>query len=184
MSDSLQPYGLQPTRVLCPWDFPGKNTGVGCHFLLQGIFPTQVLNLGLRHCRQISYRLSHLAFHVDFLIKAILTSLKWYCFVVLICFSLVISDAEHLLWPLAICWISTLHPHVGWWWGRPISLISSPRIWVQFSSFHQFNTFSGQTHDLFRTVIFKTLDKVSPGGLREDLLTCKVNRIVSSNPRL
>ena len=29
------------TRLLCPWDFPGKNTGVGCHFLLQGIFPTQ-----------------------------------------------------------------------------------------------------------------------------------------------
>ena len=35
MSDSLRPHGLQPTRFLCPWDFPGKNTGVGCHFLLQ-----------------------------------------------------------------------------------------------------------------------------------------------------
>ena len=35
------------TRFLCPWDFPGKNTGVGCHFLLQGIFLTQGLNLGL-----------------------------------------------------------------------------------------------------------------------------------------
>jgi len=33
--------------VLCPWDSPGKNTGVGCHFLLQGIFPTQGSNLGL-----------------------------------------------------------------------------------------------------------------------------------------
>ena len=43
-SDSLQPYRLQPARLLCPWDFPGKNTGVGCHFLLQGIFPTQGLN--------------------------------------------------------------------------------------------------------------------------------------------
>ena len=32
---------LLPTRVLCPWDVPGKNTGVGCHFLLQGISPTQ-----------------------------------------------------------------------------------------------------------------------------------------------
>ena len=38
---SLQPHGLQPTRLLCPWDFPGKNTGVGCHSLLQGIFLTQ-----------------------------------------------------------------------------------------------------------------------------------------------
>ena len=43
---SLRPVGLrglQPTR-LCQWNFPGKNTGVGCHFLLQGIFPTQGLN--------------------------------------------------------------------------------------------------------------------------------------------
>ena len=35
MSDSVKPHGLQPTRLLCPWDSPGKNTGVGCHFLLQ-----------------------------------------------------------------------------------------------------------------------------------------------------
>ena len=35
MSDSLQPHGPWPTRLLCPWDSPGKNTGVGCHFLLQ-----------------------------------------------------------------------------------------------------------------------------------------------------
>ena len=40
VSDSLRPFGLQPARLLCPWDSPGKNTGVGCHFLLQGIFPT------------------------------------------------------------------------------------------------------------------------------------------------
>ena len=42
-----------------PWDFPGKNTGVGCHSLLQGIFLTQGWNLGLLHCRQILYRLSY-----------------------------------------------------------------------------------------------------------------------------
>ena len=47
MSNSVQPRGLQPTRLLCPWDSPGKNTGVGCHFLLQGIFPTQGSNLCL-----------------------------------------------------------------------------------------------------------------------------------------
>ena len=47
MSDSLQPYGLQAARLLCPWDSPGKNTGVGCHALLQGIFPIQELNLWL-----------------------------------------------------------------------------------------------------------------------------------------
>ena len=44
MSNSLWPHGLHPTRLLCPWDSPGKNTGVGCHALLQGIFPTQEWN--------------------------------------------------------------------------------------------------------------------------------------------
>ena len=44
--------------ALCPWDFPGKNTGVVYHFLLQAIFPTQRLTLGLLHCRQILYQLS------------------------------------------------------------------------------------------------------------------------------
>ena len=57
--DSLRPHGLQPTRLLCPWDSPGKNTGVGRHFLLQGIFPTQGLNPRLLHCRQILYRQSY-----------------------------------------------------------------------------------------------------------------------------
>ena len=38
---TLQPHGLQPARFFYPWNFPGKNTGVGCHFLLQGIFLTQ-----------------------------------------------------------------------------------------------------------------------------------------------
>ena len=41
------------------WYFPGMNTGVGCYFLLQGIFPSQGSNLGLPHCRQTLYRLSH-----------------------------------------------------------------------------------------------------------------------------
>ena len=40
----LQPHGLQPARLLWPSDFLGKNSGVGCHFLLQGIFPTRALN--------------------------------------------------------------------------------------------------------------------------------------------
>ena len=55
----LQRHELYPTRLLCPWDSPGKNTGGGCHFLLQGIFPTQESNPGLLHCSQILYRLSH-----------------------------------------------------------------------------------------------------------------------------
>ena len=45
-----------PARLLCLWDSPGKDTAVGCHVLLQGIFPTQGSNL---HGREILYRLSH-----------------------------------------------------------------------------------------------------------------------------
>ena len=59
LSNSLRPHRLKPTRLLCSWDSPGKNTGVGCHFLLQGIFPIQGSNLGLPHSRQTLYCLSH-----------------------------------------------------------------------------------------------------------------------------
>ena len=55
VSTSVRPYELQPTRFLGPWDSSGKNTGRGSHALLQGIFPTQELNLGLLNCRQILY---------------------------------------------------------------------------------------------------------------------------------
>ena len=62
VSDFLSPFGLLPARLLCPWDCPGKNTGVGCHALLQGIFWTQgwsLCLLYLLHCRLILYLLSH-----------------------------------------------------------------------------------------------------------------------------
>ena len=58
VTDSLWPHGLYPTRLLYPWDSPGKNTGEGGHPLLQGILPTQELSLGLPYCRQILYPLS------------------------------------------------------------------------------------------------------------------------------
>ena len=54
VSDSLQPHGLYG-----PWNSLGQNTGVGSLSFLQGIFPTQGLNPGLPHCRQILYQLSH-----------------------------------------------------------------------------------------------------------------------------
>ena len=59
MSNSMKPIGLKSTRLLSTWDSPGKNTGLGCHSLLQGIFLTQRSNPGLLHCRQILYYLSH-----------------------------------------------------------------------------------------------------------------------------
>ena len=59
MLDSLQPHGLEPSRLLCPWNSLGKNTGVGSHSLPQGIFLTWELNLDLLHCSQILYHLIH-----------------------------------------------------------------------------------------------------------------------------
>ena len=52
------PWIVACTKLLHPLDFQGKSTGVGCHFLLQGIFPTQGSNPGLSHCRQMLYHLS------------------------------------------------------------------------------------------------------------------------------
>ena len=59
VSDSLRPCGLWPLRLLCPWNSPSQNTGMGSCSLPQGIFPTQGSNPGLPHCRQILYCLSH-----------------------------------------------------------------------------------------------------------------------------
>ena len=58
MSNSLQPHELY-SRLLCPWYSPGRNTGVGCHLLLQQIFPTQGLNPGLLHFRWFLYQLNN-----------------------------------------------------------------------------------------------------------------------------
>ena len=54
----LQPHRLYHISLLCVWNSPGKSTGVGCHSLLQGIFPNEGWNLGLPHCRWILYNLS------------------------------------------------------------------------------------------------------------------------------
>ena len=55
VSNSLRPQGLSPAMLFCPWDFSGKNTRVGCHFLLQEIFLAQGSNLRFLHCRWILY---------------------------------------------------------------------------------------------------------------------------------
>ena len=63
LSTSLQLHRLQPSRLLCPWNFPGKNIRVGCHALLQGNFPTWGSDPHLLHllnCRWILYPLIHL----------------------------------------------------------------------------------------------------------------------------
>ena len=59
MCDSLRFDGLEPARLLHPWNFPGKSTGVGFHFLFQGLFPTQGWNPGLPHGGHMIFTLSH-----------------------------------------------------------------------------------------------------------------------------
>ena len=54
-------------QLLCPWDFPGKNTGVDCHFLQQGIFPTWGLNLQFLHWQVDSFPLSPLGSPMNYL---------------------------------------------------------------------------------------------------------------------
>ena len=71
VSDSLRPHRLGPTRLLCPRDSPRNNTGVGCHLLLQGIFPTQGLNpclLCLLHWQTGSLPPGHWEAPVTFLV--------------------------------------------------------------------------------------------------------------------
>ena len=65
VSSSLWPQGLQPARLLCPWDFPDKNARVGRHFLLQGIFLTQGSNPCLLQLLYCSWILCHRAIRVD-----------------------------------------------------------------------------------------------------------------------
>ena len=80
VSNSLQPHGLEPARLLCPWNSPGKNTGVGSHSFLQGIFPTQGLNLGLVHYRKSLYHLSHLGSpKIDVISRAVTAILRHVC---------------------------------------------------------------------------------------------------------
>ena len=59
LSDCLWAHGLQPAGLLCPWDFPSKNTEIGCLSLLQGIFLILGSNPDLPYCRQILYHLSN-----------------------------------------------------------------------------------------------------------------------------
>ena len=78
-------HGMYPTRLLCPSDFPGKNTGVGFHFLLQGIFLTQGSNLHfllLLHCQADSLPLCQLGspLHMNFFSNKYYTSTdSWIC---------------------------------------------------------------------------------------------------------
>ena len=81
----LVPHGQESTWLLCPCDFQDKNTGVGRHSFLQGIFPTQGMNLSLLHCRQILYHLSHQGSSICWKVKVKMLVTQWWLTVVSDC---------------------------------------------------------------------------------------------------
>ena len=94
MSDSVLLYGLEPTRLFCPRDSPGKSTGVGCHALLLGDFPNQGSNPDLLHCRQILYhwttREAHMVLIHYYLLKSIVfIRISLICLMFFLCYGLI-----------------------------------------------------------------------------------------------
>ena len=69
-----RPHGLQPTRLLCPWDSPGENTGVGCHVLLQRIFPTK----GSNPCLSLTFPVSTGRFFITSTTSLMIHVFLWY----------------------------------------------------------------------------------------------------------
>ena len=100
------PMDCKPTRLLRPGDFPGKNTGVGCHFLLQGILPTQGLSPSLLHRRQILYHLSYQE-------SSLSRKVGWACLFLLLLleasyftiFLYLCLDGENDAWPKSTKWV-------------------------------------------------------------------------------
>ena len=112
MSNSVQPpHGLQPARLLCPCDSPGKNTRVGCHALLQGILLTNGSNLGLLHYRQILYlwatREAHIGFNLLKFKSTILPSEKDISAQVLFFFPYIFQLLFPVLHFLVCSWLKT-----------------------------------------------------------------------------
>ena len=88
-----------PTTLLRPWDFPSKNTGVGCHRLLQTIFLTQGSNPGLLHCRQTLYCLSYQGSH-QFAVSGDLTHTHTYDKIETLLMESLLTDIQQVVFQL------------------------------------------------------------------------------------
>ena len=101
MSVSLQPHRLQPAGLFCLWDFSGKNTGVGCHFLLQAFFRTQGLIPCLQHL--LHWRVDSLP--LCHLLKVIIDQSDCLLCFIIVCYFL------HLFFPCLFCllWFEHLY---------------------------------------------------------------------------
>ena len=131
ISDSFWPHGLQPTRLLCPWNFPSKNAGVSCHALLWGIFPTQRLNPGLLHCRWILCSLSQQGrWQIIFLP----THTNTHTHPLLVLFSLAFPSGDFpFLWT---AWTNSRGSQIpGALDSQKLSLVIPKMQWVPFSQF-------------------------------------------------
>ena len=136
MSDSLRPHELQTTRLPYPWGFPGKNTGVGYHFLLQGIVPTQGSNphlLCLLHWQEVSLPLvtpgKHQAGEVKCSVYCQQRSPGSWCWKLLKASQGKVFKNE-VRKEVMGCVINSMHT-LGWWWGNQES--ASSTIWFQLA---------------------------------------------------
>ena len=136
MSDSFWLDGLQPARLLCPWNFPGKNTGAGCHFPLQGIFPTQGSNLSLLHLlhgQVDSLPLSHLGSLLYLYLTIFLSDYKWYCITLVF-----ISSVRNTIGFVILSYVTLLN-----------SLTNSRSLNVDFLGYSMYSIMSFADRDIF-----------------------------------
>ena len=133
VSNSLWPHGLQPVRLLCPWDFPGKNPGVGCDSLLQGVFPTHGSNSHLCIAGRFFTIWAIREAHNSYLKCVVITITKWYLYLKYINMgaSLVTQSVKNLP-AMQRCRFNPWVGKISWrrsWQSTPVFCVENPMDW-------------------------------------------------------